>query len=795
MRKPMFQNYLRSTIRVIRQASIYGLLNIVGLAMGIAFAGLIFLWVEEETQYDHAVPKHNQLYSIRFNVLYGGSLESNNCVPGPMVKAIRGTVPGLIDNCRLGNARELFGLKDNSAYAEGIYVDSSFFAMLQPPFEQGSPKGFAHPHSIILTDRMAQKFFSATSPLGKTLKLNKTQEFVVIGVIANPPQNSTIQYDWLAPISNYLEHNRWLEPWVNYGIQTLVELNPGTDVNRVNQALTAIIQPKDHRYATANCRLYAMNDWHLLNDFQNGEQTGRGFIHVVRLIAIIAWITLIMGCINFMNLSTARASRRALEIGIRKTLGAQKPGLITQFLFETLIMALLATLLAVLLIYTLLPPFTRLLEKQLDFEPFKPAHLLSLLAIATICGLVAGSYPAFYLSAFQPVAVLRGQRVNPGGGAGFIRRGLVVLQFTIAIILIVDTVITYQQIQYLRARDIGFNRQALLYTELTGNLHGHYSTLKTELLQTGVVDNVALSDSPPLSIWHGFSSSDVGWEGSDPTAEIKINRQQASPEYLTTMGMRLKAGRDFDPDARADSGDVIINESLAALMGKSGRPDAVITNKNGVRSRVIGIVRNFVFNNVIQSVEPLIITCAPEEKSNFNYLNIRLKAGPDLATRIAKIKAVIKANNPGYPVDYLFTDDQFNQLFKLEDQCGVLAGIFASLAVVISCLGLLGLAAYTAERRMREMGIRKVLGASATSLAALLSSEFVKLVGLSCLIATPLGWWLMVISFAWYSDRVPIHWWVFADAGGAALVVALLTVSSQAIKAALKNPVETLRAE
>jgi predicted permease len=790
----MFKNYILSSFRAIRQSSIYGLLNIAGLAMGMAFAGLNFLWVEKELQFDHQYAKHNQLYSIRLNMDNGGKLESNESVPGPMAKAIRGTIPGLVNNCRFGFSRVLFGVKDYINYADGAYVDTSFFSMMQLPFVSGNTAGFDHPHTIVLTEKMAQQFFGAINPTGKTVKLNNAREFVVIGVIGNPPLNSRLQFDWLAPIANYLENNTWLEPWGNFGIFTLVELSPGTDVNRVNQALSAILQPKNKIYAHSNCRLWSMNDWHLRNNFINGEQNG-GAISVVKLIAAIAWIILIMGCINFMNLSTTRAGQRAREIGVRKTLGAQKQGLITQFLIETLIMAFMATLLAVLLIYALLPGFNRLMEEHLRFEPLAPAHLLALFAIGTICGLVAGSYPAFYLSSFQPVAVLRGQRVNPGGGAGFTRRGLVVVQFTIAVFLIIYTIVSYQQVQHLRNRDLGFDKEALVYASFSGNLAEHFNILRTQLLQTGAVDNVALSSSPPLEVGSATSSSNLTWEGSDPSNTIKINMQRGSPEYLVTMGMTLLQGRDFHADIRSDSGDIIINERLARLMGKAGKPGATLTYNNGDRFHVIGIVKNFLFNNVIQSVEPLIITCRPESKDNYRWLNIRLRAGSALADRLGKVKAVVKANNPDYPFDYLFTDEAYSRRFGMEDECAALATIFAILAIFISCLGLLGLAAYTAERRMREIGIRKVLGASVSSLAALLSSEFLRLVVLACLIAIPLVWWALHVALAYYPDRVPFHWWVFGLAASGAILIALLTVSFQAIRAALMNPVKTLRAE
>jgi len=792
----MLLNYLKTTIRAIRKSPIYGLLNIAGLALGIACAALIFLWVEAELGFDHSVAKRNVLYSIRMNIDYSTRIESFTAVPGPMPNAIRGTIPGIVNISRQGFGRELFSLKDKSLYDHGFYVDTSFFSMVQPAFIRGSAAGFNNPHSLVLSETMAKKFFGEADPVGKTLRVSNQQDYTVIGVVKDPPQNVSFQFSWLAPVDNFYEKNPWLNNWATWGISNLVELRPGANINTVNKQLTALLRSKDPLYAHADCLLQSLNDWHLYNNYTNGKPDGGG-IRFVKLFSTIAWIILFIACINFMNLATARAGQRVKEIGVRKTLGALKKGLIGQFILESLLMSFAALLLAILLVYLFLPGFNTLFDTHLQFEVFTPVHLYGLLALGVFCGLIAGAYPAFYLSSFHPVAVLKGQRIGPGRGAGFVRKGLVVIQFTISVILIICTVIIYQQVQHIKDRNLGYNKQHLLSMEAQGNIVEHFGAIKSALLQTGVVENTALSGSPLLQMWSTVSSSKLTWEGSDPENKIKIHWESASPEYISTMGLQLKEGRDFHIDILADSGNVIINESLAKLMGKAGRLGGILTYEGRQRRtyHVIGIIKDYLFNNMYESVAPLMLACDPEKNGTYGFLTIRLKSSGDLSSHLARIGAVMKANNPGYPFEYQFADEQFDNLFRGETHMGELAGVFATLAIVISCLGLFGLAAYTAERRTKELGIRKVLGASVTNLTSLLSKEFLQLVVISCLIAFPLAWWMMTGWLAEYPYRTVIHWWVFGMVGIGALSIAMLTVSSQAIRAALSNPVETLRSE
>jgi putative ABC transport system permease protein len=807
----MFKNYLAIFLRGFQKTALYSMLNIAGLALGIACAALIFLWIEDEFSYDHQYAKRDQLYGVRMNLDYSNKIESSTGVPWPLAGAIRTAIPEVVNTTRLGFDRDLFATNpatqpnpapaanpspDKSTYENGLCVDTGFFSMVQPIFIKGSTAGFTSLHTLILTETMAAKFFGSVDPMGKTLRVGNQQDYTVIGVVKDAPLNVSIRYDWLAPIQNFRNKNRWLGPWPSYGIITLVELRPDADINRVNSQMTAILRPKDPLYAKTSCQLWSLKDWHLRSRYTNGQPDG-GLITIVHIVSVIGWIILLIACINFMNLSTARAGQRAREVGVRKTLGAMRKALIGQFLLESLIMSFVAVVLATILVYLALPGFNTLVDKQLTFSPFKPVHLAALIFIGIFCGLIAGSYPAFYLSSFDPVAVLKGQLTGQGtgGGAGLIRRGLVVTQFTFSVGLIVCTVIVNQQLQYLRSRDLGYNKEHLLFASLQGDLGDHFDALKADLLQTGVVANTAISHSPPLAAWSSNTSEQLTWPDASPDKKIQINWEWGSPEYFPTMGLQVKEGRNFYPDVKADSGDAIINETLAGIMGKDGRIGGSLTYLHRDRYRIIGIVKDYVFNDMRGNIAPLMLTCEPEVRRNYDFLEIRLKSGNDLPKALAKVEGVVKTINPGYPFVYHFVDEEFDHFFSIESRVGQFAGIFSLLAILISCLGLFGLAAYTAARRTKEIGIRKVLGASVVSVAALLSKEFLKLVALSCWIAFPLAGGFMDHWLKDFDYRTAIHWWIFALAGAAAILIALLTVSFLAVRAAMANPIQSLRTE
>ena len=633
---------------------------------------------------------------------------------------------------------------------------------------------------------MAKKFFGSADAVGKTLKINNEQEYTVTGVFNDLPKNSTFQFQWLAPIANIDHKFAWMQSWGANWARTYVELIPSANLTVVNKKLQHYLTSKNSGTKT-ECFLFGMNDWNLHDNFVNGKMDG-GRIEYVRLFSIIGFIILIIACINFMNLSTARSEKRAKEVGVRKVMGAGKGKLIAQFIGEAIVMSFISVFIAVGLIYTALPSFNNLVQKELFIDIFEPIHLTYLLLIGAITGLLAGSYPAFYLSSFNPVAVLK--NIKLPSGAGFIRQSLVIIQFSISIILIIGTIIIYQQIQHVKNRDLGYNKNNLIYVTTQGKLTDHFENVYQQLKQSGVVENASLSDFPVLQVWK--NTDNYSWTGKAPTQNPLISFEDVSPQFVQTMGMKLVSGRDFYTNSSLDSNSVIINEAMAKQMGKAGRVGGILRDVGKKEFEIAGIVKDFLYNDMYAVSTPLVLY---NKITGTDVLSIRIKSNVNLSEALAKIGTVMKVNNPAYPFEYKFMDDDFNQLFKTEALTGKLAGVFASLAIFISCLGLFGLAAYTAERRIKEIGIRKVLGASVAGLTGLLSKDFLKLVGISCLIAFPVAWWALTNWLQNYQYRITINWMVFAAAGILAMLIALATVSFQAIKAAISNPVNSLRNE
>jgi putative ABC transport system permease protein len=787
----MFKNYLKTALRSLWKNRAYGFLNISGLAIGIACAALIFLWVEDELTYNHYFSNRDNLYKVKDRQTYDGTTFTFDATPGPLAQGMKTEIPGIKSTARTtwGN-RLLFSLGDKAIYEQGMYVDSSFLTMFQLKFSRGTSAGaFSQLHSLVLSETMARKFFETTDVIGKTLKVNNDQDYVITGVIKDLPENVSFKFDWLAPFKIYEEQNTWLQQWGNNGIVTYAEAEPNADVAAINKKLDGYIQTKSSD-AIAKMSIYPMNRWRMYDNFVNGKEVP-GKIKYVNLFSVIAWIILIIACINFMNLATARSEQRAREVGVRKVLGAAKQKLILQFIGESMVMSFISALLAIGIIYAVLGAFNGLVEKDLSVNIFKPVHLLALLTIIFLCGLIAGSYPAFYLSSFSPIRVLKGLKLKTGASAVFIRKGLVIVQFSISVILIISTILIYKQIQHVKDRNLGYNKQDLVYLGLRGNMKDHFGVIKNDLLQTGVVQNAAMSNSMVLQL--GSNTGDFGWEGKDPDKQVLITVEGVTPEYISTMGMKLKEGRDFYSDIKADSNNVIINEALAKIIGKKNIVGSIITRDGGnEKYTVVGVINDFVYNNMYSTGAPLIFY---SDTSNVNFLTVRLKKDANLSSALPLLEKTIKQDNPGYPVEYKFVDEQFNQYFKTESLIGKLAGVFAVLAVIISCLGLFGLAAFTAERRTKEIGIRKVLGASVSNLTTLLSKDFLMLVGISCLIAFPVAWWMLHNWLQDYDYRVRISIWTFIAAALLAILIALVTVSVQAIRAALSNPVKSLRTE
>lgn len=792
----MFESYLKAAIRNLFRNKAYNFLNISGLAIGIVCAGIIFLWVEDEMTFDHTHQKRDRIYALMANWDYSGYIPTFSSMPGLAGPEVKRDIPGIKESCRITGFTPpfLFSIGEKSMYASGRYADPSLFDIFTLPFTEGnSATAFKDLYSIVVTQKTARKFFGVDKGVvGRRVKVDNKQEYTISGVIRDIPENSSIQFEWVAPFQLYYQQNDWLNNWTNNGIDTYVELEPAANPAAIDKKLYNFIQQRAPE-AINHIFLFNMNDWRLHGNFVNGKQSG-GRIQYVRMFSIIAWIILLIACINFMNLATARSEKRAREVGVRKVMGANRGGLIVQFIGEALLMATLACIMALIIIMLILPACNALMDKNLTLGLGNPVHIMALVMIIFICGLVAGSYPSFYLSSFHPVAVLKGFGIKEGGAA-FIRKGLVILQFTVSIMLIISTVIIYQQIQHVKTRDLGFNKDLLLSMSIQGNMVQHFNAIKQDLLNTGVVENAALTDH--VTIYGGNNTNSMRWKGKPENENVLISQRLVSPEFIKTSGMQQIEGRDFYQNG--DSSNVIITASLAKLMGEGsaigktleipspyGRDKLLVLN-------VVGVLKDYVYGDMYSKrSDPVVFFCYPNAAT---LMYVKLKPATDPAAALSVVEKVMVRDNPGYPFEYTFVNDQFNNMFQAEMLVGRLSRVFALLAIIISCLGLFGLAAYTAERRTREIGIRKVLGASVTGITALLSRDFLRLVGISCIIGFPLAWWAMSVWLQGYAYRVSIHWWVFVMTGAAALLISLFTVSFQAIKAAVMNPVKSLKAE
>lgn len=793
----MFKNFFKTTIRSLSKNKGYSFLNIFGLAIGLACAGLIFLWVEGEVNWDKFNLKKDNLYFVRENQKYDTYTATFGSTPGLMAPAMQAEIPGIANTCRVyDNDATLFSIGDKAMYAGGIYTDSSLFSMFTLPFIQGNIKTvFAQRNSLVITQKTAKKFFgNEKNVVGKTVRVDNKQDYVITGVLKDIPQNSSLQFDWAAPFEIIYDQSPWLHSWGNNSLSTYVELKPGVDAASVNKQLYNFIQQREP-HSIARPFLWNMGQWHLYDEFDNGKATGGGQIEYVHLFSIIAWIILFIACINFMNLSTARSEKRAQEVGVRKVLGAGKQSLVIQFIGEALFMALFAAIVAVVIMSLSLPAFNTLVQKQLSLGLNQPLHIAALLLITLICGLLAGSYPSLYLSSFNPVFVLKGVKLKDGSAA-YIRKGLVILQFTISIVLIISTIIIYQQIQHVKNRQLGFNKNNLIEADAQGDVEKYYYSLKQDLLKTGFVENVALSDHTTLQ--GGNNTGSLTWQGKSPSAQILVSGRNVTPAYISTSQLKLLEGRDFaeTDSTNSKSLNIIITQSLEKLMGKESALGKILWNSgdtSNTKLTVVGVVNDYVYGNMYGKPDPVVFICTSPVHTNKMYL--RIKSHINIAQALAKIETVMKKNNPAYPFNYKFVDDQFNQMFLSETLISKLSRVFAALAIIISCLGLFGLAAYTAERRTKEIGVRKVLGASVSGIASLLSKDFIKLLAISCVIAFPVAGWIMHSWLLNYQYRIEISWWIFLIAGLVAILIALATVSFQAIKAALVNPVKSLRTE
>lgn len=790
----MIRNFFKVAFRNLLRNKGFSAINITGLAVGMASAILILLWIQNELSYDQFHEKRDRIYEAWNRASFDGKKMCWNTTPKILARTLEHDMPEVERAVRVNwGSNFLLTVGEKKITRTGNMVDTGFLQLFSFPLLKGNPTTALNDmHSIVLTEKLAKSLFGNEDPMGKIIKVENKDNFTVTGVAKDLPNNTRFRFEYLVPWSYLISRHEDDSSWGNNSTRTYVLLKQNASYASIEPKVKVLKQKYDEEAKTDKWEMfiYPISRWRLYSSFTNGVEDNGGRMTFVKLFATIAAFILLIACINFMNLSTARSEKRAKEVGIRKVVGAQKSSLIGQFIGESILLAFIAAIIAVLLVEISLPGYNKLTDKKLFIDFASPYTWEAAIGFIIITGLLAGSYPAFFLSSFQPVKVLKGT-FRKANALVTPRKVLVVLQFTFAIILIICTIIVKQQIDYAQARDRGYNKDNLVYHFMTGDIPKNYTLIKNELLNSGVALSVAKTSAPLTESWSDGWGQE--WEGKDPNDKTDFNRYVSDEGLGKTIGLQFVKGRDFDlQQFPTDSTGMIINEAALKVM-KFKEPLGKIVKDNGIEWHIVGVIKDFILTNPYEPTRPMLISGA---KNNwFQTIQIKLNGNNPTAQNLQKAEAIFKKYNTEYPFEYRFVDQEYALKFENEQRQGTLAALFAGLTIFISCLGLFGLATYMAENRIKEIGVRKVLGASVGGLAALLSKDFVKLVIISFIIAAPIAWWLMSKWLMDYEYRVGIQWWVFALACIISVAIALATVSYQAVKAALSNPVKSLRTE
>ena len=799
----MFKNYFKTAWRSLLKNRLSSFINIGGLSIGMAVAMLIACWVYHEWSFDRQFENHDRIAQVW--ALWPGHKGAQRQLPAPVVDELRSKFGSNFKKIVMSSMTQehILSVDQEKLIKPGNFMDPEVLKLFGIHLLQGSPSALNDRHSIILSASLAKAFFAGADPMGKLIRMDDSLSLKVTGVYEDFPYTSSFSditylspwdlYEYFDPETRYNRHS-----WGDNNWQVFVELVDHTDMGKVSTKIRTIKADNDpwpdsagHNRNNSELFLHPMSRWHLYSEFKEGDRDS-GRIRYVRLFGLIGVFVLLLACINFMNLSTARSEKRAKEVGIRKTIGSLRLHLIGQFFIESLLVTVMAFALAIGLFVLSLPFFNNLAETKMTIPWSNPLCWIVGIGFALLTGLIAGSYPALYLSSFQPIKVLKGI-FRMGRLASLPRKVLVVTQFTVSIAMIIGTIIVFRQVQYAKDRPVGYQQQGLFMLQLhTNSIHDHFAAFRNDLLNTGAVAELAESVSPVTASWPqngGLTWTDhnINME-SDPDFTMK----GVTTEYAKTLGLKFTEGRDFRSGPHgSDSGMMILNESSIRYMGLKNPIGKTVTWMK-MHFTVIGVVKNMVMESPYESPVPAMYFLSPWR---MNHLTIRIN--PRLSAREAfqRIAPVFAKYSPAEPFDYKFVDEEYDSRFRGESRIGALAGFFTVLAIFISCLGLFGLASFVAEQRTREIGVRKILGASVFNLWKMLSADFVLLVGLSCLIAIPVAGWLLHQWLQGYAYRTEISWWIFAAAGFGAILITLATVSYQSIKAAVSNPIRSLRTE
>jgi putative ABC transport system permease protein len=807
----MFKNYIKIALRNLWKSKGFSAINIIGLAIGLATCLLIMLFVLDELSYDRYNKKADRIYRVDGDIKFGGNRYILAVAPDPMGATLKKDYPQVEQYVRFRSRGGLIFKKGNENVQEDkvVYADETLFDVFTLPMVDGDPQtALQSPNSLVITETTARKYFNTTQAVGRTILVNNRDNYKVTGVIKDIPTQSHFNFDFFVSMSTLEESRR--NNWVSNNFNTYVVLKEGSDPKKLEAQFDALIDkyvgPAVKQIMSIDMEefkkggnyekqyLTPLTSIHLHSD-KTGELGPNSSIQYVYIFSAIAFFILLIACVNFMNLSTARSANRAREVGVRKVLGSLKANLVKQFLTESILISCFALILALALAFVMLPTFNHLAAKEIKLDLLSnPLLLPILLLMVLITGLLAGSYPAFYLSSFKPIQVIKG-KLAAGFKTSWLRSGLVVFQFAISIILIIATIVIYKQLNFIQSRKTGFNRAQVLVLHNTAPLGSKTKTFREEVVKIAGVTNATMTGYLPTNGWRNDNPV-----FADPTLDqkraVSMQTWDVDEQYIPTLGMELVTGRNFSKEFLTDSSAIIINEAAAKMygftepIGKNLYFLRDIGNKNVSVLHVIGIIKDFNFSSFRRQVTPLALVYG----ENAGNTAIRLSS-TNMPRLVTQIERLYKELAPGQPFDYTFMDEDFNNLYRTEQRMGVIAISFSSLAILIACLGLFGLAAYAAEQRTKEIGIRKVLGATVSNITAMLSKDFLKLVTVAAVIAFPLAWWVMHSWLQDFAYRTNISWWVFIMAGVVAALIAVFTVSFQTIRAALMNPVKSLRNE
>ncbi|GAB3270265.1 ABC transporter permease [Larkinella harenae] len=797
MNPSMLRNYLKIAWRNIAHNKSFSAINILGLALGMACSLLIGLWIQDEFSVDAYHVNGPQLYNVMERQFFDGKVEAGPGTPGLLAEELKKDFPEIKYAASLSwEEEQTFAVGANINKEKGRAAGADWFRMYSIPLLAGSAETALNaPNHIAISRKLADNYFgSPQAALGKSIRINNRTDYQV-GAVFELPANSSETYDYLLTWQDMLNRNPWLKDWGNSVPQTRIMLQTdrngeSADAARLEAKMKSFLKSRNPGMQAKGFDiqlfLHPYQDAYLYSNFKNGYQDG-GRIEYVRLFGIVAVFILLIACINFMNLATARSVKRAREVGVRKVVGAGRSWLIGQFIGEALVLTTVALLIALVAVWLLLPTFNALTEKHIVFQFTNASFWILLIGMTLVTGLIAGSYPALFLSSLDPVRVLKGT-VRFGAGARMFRQGLVIFQFALSMLLIIGTIIVYRQINYIQTKNLGFDRDGMVYVSSEGELTNKYETFKQELLRRPGIASVTYMDGTPTN---GFgSTSNVQWPGKDPTNGVQFQFSTVDYDFTKTLKVKV-SGRDFSRDFGADSLNLLINETAARRIGYRdpvGKP-LTLWGKTGT---IVGVIADYHQSSMHTAIEPFIAKLG--QGADHKMIVVRMLPGQ---TKLAmeSLEKLVRQLNPNFPFQYHFADEAFQALYRSETVVGTLANYFAFLAIFISCLGLFGLAAFMAEQRTKEIGVRKVLGASVPSIVGLLSQDFLKLVLVAILIASPVAWYAMSRWLQTYVYKIGMEWWVFGLAGLLAIGVALLTISFQSIKAALMNPVKSLRSE